>query len=175
MEKFFTSNVFPFTFFTFCFSLITKVTQTVPPEHFTVIIDDTIQNCLIYGGNVSCLFQCRFCQRWPNCGSRSEVNLLSDYLETSTVINYAKLTSPQELVSCLLRLRQLLLKSMCSTISPCCLPSRITHTDTHALRHRATHKDTCMICCSVKYSIVCMYSLLRLTHSHSASQEGFIK
>lgn len=142
MEKFFTSAIFPFTFFTFCFLLITKVTQTVAPEHFTVITEDTVQNCLIYGGNVSCLFQCCSRQRRPNCGNRSEVNLLSDYLETSTVINYAKLASPQEPVSCLLRLCRLLLKSMCSTISPCCLPSRDTHADTHMSSDTEPHTMT---------------------------------
>lgn len=138
MEKVLTSAVFPFTFFSFCFSVITEVTQTVAPEHFTVMTEDTVQNCLIYGGNVSCLFRCRSCQRRADCGSRSEVNLLSDYLETSTVINYAKLASPQEPASCSLWLRRLLLESMRSTMSPCCLPSRVTNTDTHALRHRTT-------------------------------------
>lgn len=151
------------------------MTRTVTPEHFTVMTEDTVQNCLIYGGNVSCLFQCRSCRRRPDCGSSSEVNLLSDYLETSTVINYAKLASPQETASCLLRLRRLRLESMLSTISPRCLPSRITHTNTHALRHSITHTRTCMKCCSLKYSIICMYSPLWLTHVHTASQKGFIK
>lgn len=118
------------------------MTQTVAPEPVTVMTEDTVQNCLIYGGNVSCLFRCRFHWRRPDCGSRSEVNLLSDYLETSTVINYAKLASPQEPTSCSLRLRRLLLESMRSTMSPCCLPSRITHTDTHVLSHSTTHNRT---------------------------------
>lgn len=139
MEKCLASVVFPFTLFTFCFPFIAEVTRTVAPEHFTVMTEDTVQNCLIYGGNVSCLFQCRSCRRRPDCGSRSEVNLLSDYLETSTVINYAKLASPQEPASCSLRQRRLLLESMRSTMSPCCLPSRITQTDARALRHRTTH------------------------------------
>jgi len=54
--------------------------------------EDTVQNCLVYGGNVSCLFRCRSRSRRDR-GSRSEVNLPGDYLETSTVINYAKLPS----------------------------------------------------------------------------------
>lgn len=85
--------------------------------------EDTVQNCLVYGGNVSCLFRCRS-RRRRDRGSRSEVNLPGDYLETSTVINYAKLPSQWEPRSCSQRRRRLLLESMLYTTSPCCLGPR---------------------------------------------------
>lgn len=89
-------------------TLISEVTRTVSPEHFTIMTEDTVQNCLVYGGNVSCLFRCRSRSRRDR-GSRSEVNLPGDYLETSTVINYAKLSSQR---------RRVLLESVRSTTSP---------------------------------------------------------
>lgn len=139
-------------------ALISEVTRTVAPEHFTIMTEDTVQNCLVYGGNVSCLFRCRS-RRRRDRGSRSEVNLLGDYLETSTVINYAKLPLQWEPRSCSHQQRRLLLESMCSTMSPRCLGPRadsaaataqtLQQTDTSTLFLVAPLKDAVLLrlCC----------------------------
>lgn len=111
-------------FITSPLALIPEVTRTVAPERFTVMAEDTVQNCLVYGGNVSCLFRCRRRER----GSRSEVNSLGDYLETSTVINYAKLPARWEPRSRSARRRRLLLDWMRFTMSPRCLGPCVDYT-----------------------------------------------
>ncbi len=131
-------------------ALISEVTRTVAPEHFTIMTEDTVQNCLVYGGNVSCLFRCRS-RRRRDRGSRSEVNLPGDYLETSTVINYAKLPSQWEPRSCSQRRRRLLLESMRSTTSPRCLGpvQTLRQTDAFTLFLVAPLKDAVLLllCC----------------------------
>lgn len=59
--------------------------------------EDTVQNCLIYACNVSCLFRCRsFSVEPTTVAAESGVNLRATTWETSTVINYVKLLSQWE-------------------------------------------------------------------------------
>lgn len=63
-----------------------RIVGPEPPPHthtllLTVMSEDTVQNCLIYACNVSCLFRCRsFSAEPPTVAGESGVNLLGDYL-----------------------------------------------------------------------------------------------